>query len=196
MIDGVLCEGIETTDASGLPVKSFTARGWVSVETGYPVLGEIEVVDDGGIRHTTTLDQFQWNVDLSAEDLEPEIPADYESLGLEGEMKILSEQGKKELLKVEITMTDGILEQRVHVYKYELSDGRTTEMREGVAGGAYALSEALWEEWLQLRAGPGEDLGTYEETVEGRVFFFKREKYLLSDGTEAIWSVGTPKDGQ
>jgi len=80
MIDGVLCEGIETTDASGLPVMSFTARGWVSVETGYPVLGEVEVIDDGGVRHTTTLDQFQWNVDMSAEDVEPEIPADYEPL--------------------------------------------------------------------------------------------------------------------
>lgn len=80
MIDGVLCEGIETTDASGLPFKSFTARGWVSVETGYPILGEVEAVDDGGIRHTTTLDQFQWNVDLSAGDVEPEIPADYEPL--------------------------------------------------------------------------------------------------------------------
>ena len=76
MIDGVLCVGIETTDASDLPFKSFTARGWVSVETGYPVLGEVEIIDDGGIRHTTTLDQFQWNVDLSAGDVEPESPAD------------------------------------------------------------------------------------------------------------------------
>ena len=113
------------------------------------------------------------------------------------EMKILSEQGKKELLKVEETITDGTLEMKVHVYKYELSDGRIIDQREGGSEGAYALSKALWEEWRQLKkAGPGEDLGTYEETVEGRVFSFKREKYLLSDGTEAIWTVGTPKDGQ
>ena len=79
-IDGVLCEGIETTDASGLPFKSFTGRLWVAVETGYPVLVEIEAIDDGNIRHTSTLDQFQWNVDLLAEDVEPEIPADYEPL--------------------------------------------------------------------------------------------------------------------
>ncbi len=79
-IDGVLCEGIETTDASGLPFKSFTGRLWVAVETGYPILVEIEAIDDGNIRHTSTLDQFQWNVDLSAEDVEPEIPADYEPL--------------------------------------------------------------------------------------------------------------------
>jgi len=110
------------------------------------------------------------------------------------EMKILSDQGKKELLKVKILMADGALEMRGHVYRYELSDGRTIDQKEGGSEGAYALSEALWEEWLQLRkAGPGEDLGTYDETVEGRVFSFKREKYLLSDGTEIIWSVGTPK---
>ncbi|MBC8468926.1 MAG: hypothetical protein H8D56_05595 [Planctomycetes bacterium] len=113
------------------------------------------------------------------------------------EMKILSDQGKKELLKVEETMTDGTLEMRVHVYRYELSDGRTIDQREGGPEGAYALSEAQWQEWRQLKkAGPGEDLGTYEETVEGRVFSFKREKYFLSDGTEIIWSVGKPKDGQ
>ncbi len=110
------------------------------------------------------------------------------------EMKILSDQGKKELLKVKILMAYGALEMRTHVYRYELSDGRTIDQQEGGPEGAYALSEALWEEWLQLRkAGPGEDLGTYKETVEGRVFSFKREKYFLSDGTEIIWSVGTPK---
>ena len=80
MIAGVLCEGIETTDASGLPFKSFKGRLWANVETGYPVLVEIEAIDDGDIRHTSTLDQFKWNVDLSAEDVEPEIPADYEPL--------------------------------------------------------------------------------------------------------------------
>jgi len=109
------------------------------------------------------------------------------------EIEWLRQQDQRQLLKVEITMTDGTLEQRVHVYKYELSDGRITDMREGVPGGAYALNEALWEEWLQLRTGPGEHLGTYEETVEGRVISFKRQRYFLSDGTEVIWSVGTPK---
>ncbi|MBN2592272.1 MAG: hypothetical protein JXA81_02105, partial [Sedimentisphaerales bacterium] len=76
--------------------------------------------------------------------------------------------------------------------------GRTIDQREGGPEGAYALSgKGLWEEWCQLKkAGHGEDLGTYEETMEGRVFSFKREKYFLSDGTEIIWSVGLPKDDQ
>jgi outer membrane lipoprotein-sorting protein len=78
--DGVLCEGIETTDASGLPFASFTGRLWVAVATGYPVLAEIEAVDGGGVRHTTTLDQFRWNVDLAAEGVEPQIPTDYDPL--------------------------------------------------------------------------------------------------------------------
>ena len=111
------------------------------------------------------------------------------------EIELLYQQDKRELLKVEILMTDGILEMRVHVYKYELSDGRIIDMREGVPGGAYALAgTAKLQEWRQLKkAGPGENLGTYEETVEGCVFSFKREKYFLSDGTEVIWSVGWPK---
>ena len=109
------------------------------------------------------------------------------------EMKILSQQDKRELLKVEETMTDGTLRMRVHVYKYEFSDGRTMDMREG-AGGDFSLDKAQWEEYFQLRkAEPGEDLGTYEEVVRDRVFSFKRERYFLSDGTEVIWSVGWPK---
>jgi hypothetical protein len=112
------------------------------------------------------------------------------------EIESLRQQDKRELLKVEETITDGTLRMRVHVYKYELSDGRTIDNREG-AGGDFALDKAQWEEYWQLRkAGPGEYLGTYEKTVEGRVFSFKRERYFLNDGTEVIYSVGTPKDEQ
>ena len=112
------------------------------------------------------------------------------------EIEGLRQQDKRELLKVEILMTDGSLEMKVHVYKYKLSDGRIIDMREGVEG-EYALGEARFQEWRQLRkAGPGEDLGTYKETVEGRVFSFKRERYFLSDGTEVVFSVGQPQKGQ
>jgi hypothetical protein len=109
------------------------------------------------------------------------------------EIESLRQQDKRELLKVEETTTDGTLQMRVHVYKYELSDGRTIDNREG-AGGDFALNKAQWEEYFQVRkAGPGEDLGTHEETVEGHAFSFKQERYVLSDGTEIIWSVGRPK---
>lgn len=70
-IDGVLCEGIEGTGPDGS-----TGQIWVAVQTGYPVLAEIQ----GPNGRTGTVDQFQWNVDLAAAGVEPQIPADYEPL--------------------------------------------------------------------------------------------------------------------
>jgi Fe2+ or Zn2+ uptake regulation protein len=119
------------------------------------------------------------------------------------EIESLRQQDKRELLKVEEILRDGTIAWKVHEYKYELSDGRTSDMREGGDGmpvysqDQFKEFKPKLEEFRQLKkAGPGEDLGTYDETVEGRVFSFKRERYFLSDGTEIIWSVGTPKDEQ
>ena len=115
------------------------------------------------------------------------------------EMKVLSQQGKKELLRIKETRI-GSYRLKTHEYRYQLSDGRTKDMGEP-ADDMPVYSQDQWQEsspqldevrQLQ-KAGPGEDLSTYEETIEGRVFTFKREKYILSDGTEAIWIVGTPK---
>lgn len=118
------------------------------------------------------------------------------------EMKVLRQQGRKELLRIKET-TIGPYRLKTHEHRYRLSDGRIQDMGEP-ADDMPMYSQQQWnefsprlEEFRRLRdAGPGENLGTYEETVEGRVFSFTREKYVLGDGTEAIWSVGTPKDGQ
>lgn len=115
------------------------------------------------------------------------------------EIELLRQQDKRELLNVAETII-GTYRLKTHEYRYKLSDGRTKDMGEA-ADDMPLYNEEQWKEFrpklheffrLQ-KAEPGEDLGTYEETVEGRVFSFKREKYFLSDGTEAIWSVGTPK---
>lgn len=89
-IEGVLCEGIETTDPAFLgplpePVDRLEAqlRLWVNVETQYPVLLESkisaehngEVMESEGI-----MDQFQWDVELDPSLFEPNIPPDYESM--------------------------------------------------------------------------------------------------------------------
>lgn len=84
-IDGILCEGLETTDPAFLddsdpPVESLMLQLWVSVETGYPVLFECNAVnepDDGG-RIEVVMDQFQWDVELDPIEFEPKIPPDYE----------------------------------------------------------------------------------------------------------------------
>jgi hypothetical protein len=82
-IDGVVCQGIETTDPAAarvsFPVKSLSARMWVSVETGYPVLGEIEIVRaDNSQRQTSTADQFQWDVEIGPSEIDAAIPPDYQ----------------------------------------------------------------------------------------------------------------------
>jgi hypothetical protein len=84
IIDGVLCEGLETTDTtfgvSTFEVDSLLARVWVSVETGYPIMleGEITGGGDDNIHIKGILDQFQWDVELDASIFEPNIPPDYE----------------------------------------------------------------------------------------------------------------------
>jgi hypothetical protein len=55
------------------------------------------------------------------------------------------------------------------------------------------LTAAEADEFHQLSAAnKGETLGTYEEDVMGKPFKFTRVKYVLSDGTEVIQSVGKP----
>ncbi len=85
-IDGVLCEGIETTDpafaAVKFPVESLMVRAWVSVETGYPVRCEGELAGYNGedgqlLRDSYEADQFRWDAELDESIFEPDIPPDY-----------------------------------------------------------------------------------------------------------------------
>lgn len=115
------------------------------------------------------------------------------------EMKLLSEQGKRKLVRVIEVRANGHLERRLFVYKYQLSDGRTREMSDPAPenSGQWSLTDAQHKEAIQLKkAGDYEDLGTYEDEVMGRMFEFKRQQYVLSDGTKVIWSVGEPRDDQ
>lgn len=112
------------------------------------------------------------------------------------EVAKLREQDKKVLVGVRELTADGELDLRVFTYQYELPDGRTMNIGEGGELNN-VLNKEQRQEWVQLReAGSGEDLGTYEEEVEGRLFVFKRQRFVLGDGTEIIWSVGTLKDGK
>ncbi len=86
-IEGVLCEGIETTDPAALgplpgPVNRLEVefRLWVSVETKYPVLFESKMSGEAEGKAMSSewiMDQFQWDVELDPSFLEPNIPPDY-----------------------------------------------------------------------------------------------------------------------
>ncbi len=109
------------------------------------------------------------------------------------EIATLRQQDKRKLIAVDELMANGELDRRVFVYQYQLSDGRTKDLREGDELN-FALNSKQRQEWVRRReAGSGEDLGTYEEKVKGLSFVFKRQKFVLSDGTEVTWSFGTPK---
>jgi hypothetical protein len=89
-IEGVLCEGIETTDPTCFgplpgPISNLQVefRLWVSVETGYPVLFESKMSGEyKGQRDESgcVIDQFQWDVTLDSSILDPNIPSDYERI--------------------------------------------------------------------------------------------------------------------
>ncbi len=90
-IEGVLCEGIETTDPACFgpireEVKNLQVefRLWVSVETGYPVMYETKINAEhkGKVWETqeSVIDQFQWDVELDPNIFEPNIPSGYEKV--------------------------------------------------------------------------------------------------------------------
>lgn len=82
MIDGVEVEGIEVNDPSVVsatfPIDSIVARLWVSKETGYPVRMEAKITgNNGALTMEAVMTELQWNVEFSASDFTPNIPADY-----------------------------------------------------------------------------------------------------------------------
>jgi hypothetical protein len=89
-IEGVLCEGIETTDPAyigPLPGEvnnlQVEFRLWVSAETRYPVLYESKMSGEheGEVWESESVtDQFQWDVELDPGIFEPNIPPDYERI--------------------------------------------------------------------------------------------------------------------
>ncbi len=90
-IDGVETEGVESNDPNVIPKgllegpvfippvgRDFAARLWVDPESQLPISLELEYMQkDKKLRERIVIDQFQWDVELSADFFEPNIPADY-----------------------------------------------------------------------------------------------------------------------
>jgi hypothetical protein len=86
-IEGVLCEGLETTDPAVYgPLPGSVTRLdvqmqlWVNVETQYPVMFEWKVnaeAEGEAVESEGVMNQFQWDVELDKRMFEPNIPADY-----------------------------------------------------------------------------------------------------------------------
>ena len=86
-IEGVLCEGLETTDPTSMgptpePVNRLEVemRLWVNAETKYPVLFENKMSGEAEGKSMSSewvMDQFQWDVELDPSFLKANIPPDY-----------------------------------------------------------------------------------------------------------------------
>jgi hypothetical protein len=79
-IDGRLAEGIEVRDPQEWQplFEEGVWKLWVDLETGWPVLIELEGKASGGkVRKTYTLKDFQWNVRLTEKDFAFTIPENY-----------------------------------------------------------------------------------------------------------------------
>lgn len=123
------------------------------------------------------------------------------------EISLLKQQGDRELVRViEIELNDQ-LDSRLLSYEYNLSDGRTRQMSESCpdadSDGPYTLTGERRDEFFQLwneqrrQEENGLELATTtteERQVNGRLFSFKKWRFVLGDGTEAAWSIGRLKD--
>jgi hypothetical protein len=86
-IEGILCEGIETTDPAALghlpiPVTRLDVEMqlWVNAKTEYPILFESKKSFEYNgevFESESVMDQFQWDVELGPSIFEPNIPSDY-----------------------------------------------------------------------------------------------------------------------
>jgi hypothetical protein len=84
-------------------------------------------------------------------------------------------------------------------YIFTLADGSVVTHGVGEPKGLKtSLTQLDWEELHELmEARIGEDLGVVEKEFNGRLFVFKRQRFILGDGTEVIWSNGQlPEDSQ
>jgi len=78
-IDGIEVEGIESKDpnVAGGILGDVVARLWVAVENDLPVRMEIICYSNGTKVLDMVMDEFKWDVEISAAEFEPDIPDDY-----------------------------------------------------------------------------------------------------------------------
>lgn len=86
-INGVECEGIRTTDPKyGMGMfQEVSVEIWADVQRGWPVLMEMDATMNspagGGLMNMhMVMEDFQWNLEVTAADFTPEIPEDYTAM--------------------------------------------------------------------------------------------------------------------
>ena len=173
----LICTGVAAAAVVGAKIYNYRIVGEDS-ESGYLLQSE-----DGTT--TTTMNIPKNHADS------PEQAVQYAQ-----EIALLRQQGDRELVIVGDTEVNGQHESRSFTYKYTFSDGGTMYAGDPAThDGERSLTREQSKELISLlRADEYERLDTKEEEeVMGRVFVFTQQRFVLSDGTIVIKSVGTPK---
>ncbi|MFC1764636.1 hypothetical protein ACFL6U_21530 [Planctomycetota bacterium] len=122
---------------------------------------------------------------------------------IQEELDLLTQQDNRDLLEVKEIWANGQLDFRILRYEYAISDGQKIKIPDfdpsdpsqwTVIGKRQTeLSRLLRERRKQEETG--QDIATTEERqVNGRLFTFKKRRFVLSDGTEIIHFTGQPKN--
>jgi hypothetical protein len=179
----------------GLKIRKYYFAGRDPDGT-YKFLSEPEIVEledgsiaahGGGYGIMTNDPNFTIDVEQKIKDLE--------------EIDLLRQQDNRELVIVIEQEVDDKLQPRSFGFKYVLADGREETIGEGdpeTQDLERSLTEEQQDELLNLRleqaqAGKEEIIGTENKELRGRVFIFRRQRFVLSDGTEVIVSTGRPQ---
>ena len=176
----------------GLKVRKLYFRGREPDGT-YVFSTEPEKVDIGDGHTVTRMRMVSSWVDPNQKiDVEQKI-SDLEEVDL-----LRQQDTRRELLSVVETEVNGQLQPRSLKFNYVLADGREIKIMESdpdTQDRERSLTEAQQEEVISLmRADEYEVLDDIREMeVRGRMFVFDRLRYVLSDGTEVIMSIGRPK---
>jgi len=185
--------------AVGLKVRKyyFVGRETAGPINKYNFKSELETVEleDGstevrgrmvGIASASMDPNFTIDVEQKIKDLE--------------EIDLLRQQDARELVGVGEEEVNGKLQPRSFIFKYVLADGREKTVGEpdpDTQDREDSLTATEKEDLLRLRlqrVGKEEYIGNdLLQEVRGRMFVFKRQRFVLSDGSEVIDSTGKPK---
>lgn len=83
-INGITVQGFKTSDpaySGGVFAGNGTVTLWVNVETWLPVQSEMTFSMQPNAELSAVISDFEWNLPLTAEDFQPNIPDDYTSMG-------------------------------------------------------------------------------------------------------------------
>jgi len=194
-IEGIEAEGIEIDDPSEakatFQVDSCVIQLWVAVDTGLPILVEVDTVGKNGTLEVHTVqDNFQWNVELDASEFEPNIPEDYTQMDVEIEAdgklsyKTTVKHDSQEVAGAKVHKWRFMEKHPKGHYMLESEDGQTrSTIPESWADSPEHAVEVMEELDLLKQQDNRKLIGVSETEVNGQLDYrWLSYEYNLSDG--------------